>query len=674
MASLYFTDSVIQKNLTAIYQRYHLKPLYLMSTSGNFVVIQAQNKNKRKFIIKLRKKKSQDARRQFIKEAAFFQFLIKARLKNSYLPDKLIVQTKKQPEFIIYSYINSYPLNGYYFYIGRRRKAEFYQTNLGAYLSELQSLTPHFLKQHPEVKLPVLKFKQLFKQFEEEQKKCRHLSDKLIRQVKKILWQEKNSFDQAPLVLTHADFNPKNILIKNGLISLIDWSDLSLTNPLYDLALLSLALWEDPELATNWKYQNLSALNADINKQKLFLLNQLIIIPRFINIIDDSIVGLKDDLRNGLINRQTFDKIHSIALSARRATLQKLKHLISTYQENFTPCPINRQIENFSSHRYVQKFIKQKQKELKIKHPTLKQIKIIKRDFLQISKRLIAEYKLPYQTLIAKIKIERGDDLGWQSWVVFSAINNYHRSRGLAPRPLAYFANHHLLIYQKKQGVILSDLNKAKLKIPPTSLGEKIATATFKLHCLPLNRLKQIKLLSNYNTAEQILFLKRHQQKFPHLSKLKLTTLAQQLEKIYQSLPQTKPVFIHGDLQPQNIIISHRLSAGFIDFDNGLFDDPLADVGNFIIQASSIHLTAPQTNKLRLSFWQQYQKLAKLPSHKELWLRLNFYLIMGLVKNLNFHIYLQQFHLLPADLTKIRQILKNKNKPLEKIINLIDNL
>ncbi len=674
MANLYFTDSIIQKKLTAIYQRYHLKPLYLMSTSGNFVVIQAQNKERQKFIIKLRRKKSLDARQQFIKEITFFQFLIRARLKNSCLPDKLIVQTKKQPEFIIYSYINSYPLNGYYFYIGRRRKDEFYQTNLGAYLSQLQSLTPRFLKQHPKIKLPVLKFKQLFKQFEEEQKKCRHLSNKLIGQVKKILLQEKNSFDQAPLVLTHADFNPKNILIKNGLISLIDWSDLSLANPLYDLALLSLALWEDPELATNWKYQNLSALNADVNKQKLFLLNQLIIIPRFINIIDDSIAGLKNDLKNGLINQQTFNKIHSIALSARKATLQKLKHLISTYQENFAPSHINQQIENFSSFRYVQKFIKQKQRELKIKHPTLKQIKIIKRDFLQISKRLIAEYKLPYQTLIAKIKIERGDDLGWQSWIIFSAINNYYRSRGLAPLPLSYFANHHLLIYKKKQGVILSDLKKSKLQISPASLGEKIATATFKLHCLPLERLKQIKLLSNYNTAEQILFLKRHQQNFPQLSKFKLTALAQQLEKIYQSLPQIKPAFIHGDLQPQNIIINSKSTASFIDFDNGLFDDPLVDVGNFIIQASSIHLSAPQTNKLRLSFWQQYQKLAKLTNNEELWPRLNFYLIMGLVKNLNFHIYLQQFHLLPADLAKIRQILKNINKPLIKILNLINNL
>ncbi len=666
----HFPPQIIDQTLNNIYKKYNLTPIYHMSTSGSYVVVQAKNNQGEKFIIKLRRRATNQAYQQFYKETTFFKFLSKQNIPNSYSPAQIIVNTKIQPEYIIYSYINSHPLNGYYFYIGRRRKTTFYQTNLGEYLNHLHSLTNKFTTKHPEIKLPLIKFNQLLKQFDQYLPACQPLiPSQQIKKIREALLLEKKFIQSSPLVLSHGDFNPKNILIgKNG-ISIIDWSDLALANPTYDLAMLSLSLWEDPALANQWKFDNLSALQVDMNKQKLFLLNQLFLFPRFIKIIQDSITGLDDDRQKNIISQTAHDKVKDIAKQALVAAQENLQKLNKTYWDNFSPSPINKHIELFSNKNFVQKFIQQNQQKLKLKTNRLMGVKIIKRDFVKISKRLIAEYKLPYRRLIAKIKIERGDDLAWQSFVVFSAINNHPASRGMAPLPLHYFPKYNLLIYQKKSGQLLSEL-KDKTRIDPKKLGGEIAKSLSALHSLPLSSLKQIKLLRNYDTSEQISFLYHHEDNFADLKKFKLKKIADKLNNIYQQIKTNQTVFIHGDLQPQNIILSNHNKIGFIDFDNGLFDDPLVDVGNFVIQAPTTGLSAAAIKQLRLSFLSNYFRLNNLSWQDKLVnRRLNFYLIMGLVKNLNFHIYfyvqLKQKGLIPQDLQKIKLLLKYINKPFD---------
>ena len=662
-----FSPQTINEALTRIYKKYNFTPLYQMSTSGDYVVVQVKNKFKEKYIIKLRKRSTSKSYDQFYKEAVFFKFLSKQAIPLNYSPPQIIVNTKTKPEYIIYSYINSHPLNGYYFYIGRRRKKIFYQTNLGSYLNHIQLLTNKFINSHPQIKLTRLNFNYLLKQFDLYLSACKTIiPSKHIKEARQALLQEKKFIQSSPLVLSHGDFNPKNILIgKNG-ISIIDWSDLALANPCYDLAMISLALWEDPALANQWKFDNLSALKTDINKQKLFLLNQLFLFPRFIKIIQDSIAGLEDDKNKNIISQAAYIKVKEIAKQALRAAQENFLKLNQSYWDNFAPSPINSHIELFSNKNFVQKFLKQNQQKLQLKSAKLVELKIIKRDFVKISKRLIAEYKLPYKRLIAKIKIERGDDLAWQSFVVFSAINNHPASRGMAPLPLHFFSKYNLLIYQKKSGKLLSEA-QGKIKISPAKLGEEIAKSLSALHSLPLTSLKQIKLLRNYDTKEQINFLYNHENNFSELKKFKLKTIAKKLDKIYQQIKTNQPVFIHGDLQPQNIILSPRNKIGFIDFDNGLFDDPLVDVGNFIIQAPTTGLSPLATKKLRESFVSHYFYLNNLSlEDKFVNQRLNFYLIMGLVKNLNFHIYfyvqLKQKSLIPKDLQKIKLLLKYINE------------
>ncbi len=145
-------EEKIQEIFRKILNKHQLKPLYIMSTSGDFLVWQCVDEQGENYILKIRKKDDKALKREFINEILINIFLEKKRLKS--FPYKIIDYSfKNKPEFLLYKMLSGQALNGYYFLIGSRNKKNYYPKKIVYLLNFLQSQTEYFKKFHHSIKL-----------------------------------------------------------------------------------------------------------------------------------------------------------------------------------------------------------------------------------------------------------------------------------------------------------------------------------------------------------------------------------------------------------------------------------------------------------------------------------------------------------------------------------------
>lgn len=656
-----FSKEIINRTANNIYCQYKLKPKFTMSTSGEFFVKKVTGKDD-SFLLKIRLNQAKFFKKRFINEIEINKLLQLKKIKTLILPKKLIYQTSSQPEYLLYTFIAGSPLSNYFFYIGARQENKLLNSYLLTTIVQLQKLPLGKYKQ----KLTVKKFKEnleIYNQYENVLAK--YITSSKRKSIKKILHQNRHLLDQAPLVLTHGDLNPKNIVIKNKKCAVLDWSDVHLNNPLFDLTNFYLFAWNQSQFKQKIKNFIYSQYRNLDNPDRLYLLNRIILLPGVIDTAEQSIIGLKKDRAKKLldpVNERRLEK------KARRMIKQNIKNFLKIvrYLEEWPQAPmITKSIPLFANPDYVDKFLKQQKKQLNLIRPwqqlTVKNLRLSMREGDQ---KLISQYTLRYPNgsryqLMAKIRMERGDDLAKQSYQILKILWGWPATKKLISQPLRFYQPHHLYIYKKTLGQSLAEkiesgsLNKKQI----TSCIKQAAQVLASLHALPTTKFDKISFTNNYNIKQQIKWLDYHLQRQPNFKNKINLVLVKKIKRLSQAKPK-KLSFIHGDFQLQNLIIKNS-KIKLIDFDNSEINDPAIDVGNFLNQINYKGLLKNQAPFLRRTFLEEYARLTNLPFNAEVWQRLNFNIIMGLVKNINFNFLFHSYDWVKHDLKIIKYLIKN---------------
>lgn len=668
-----FSPQIIEKTLQIVIKKHNFEPEHLMSTSGEFFVMTLRRGNK-KFLIKIRKNKGSLARKKFINEIATIKFLNKIYSKKLLLPKIFVSQTKTSPEYFIYEYIKGFPLNNFYISIGKRLTDKFLQTNFIEIFHNL-----HLLKIPANIALQKNTFVNNYKIFKGNQLVLKkYISNQLIKKINVLLINQARFFNNTPLVLSHGDINPKNIVLSKNKLALIDWSEVHLNNQLFDLSSLYLFAWNRPDIKTVIKDYIFGNHHQLINSYHLFLLNRLILIPKNIQTMENSILGLSLDKKNKIILPETEIKLKKIAKQAIANYIIEIERIVwhlSLWQK---PNSVIRAIEIFYSFVPAKKFISAHLEKFGLnKNWQLK--KLINHRFVarQGDQKLITEYVFTNgqksKIIMGKIRLERGDDLAKQSYQIIKKLWQAPEGKELISQPLYYFAKHHLYIYEKTLGVSLADLieNKknqnTKILIP---LIKRSAAIMSKLHQVPIKNFSKVNFYKNYDLTQQLNWLEKNLYKNKEFKNKKNISLLKNLRTLQKKVVNWRAnnrVFIHGDFQLQNLIL-YKNKLRLIDFDNAEINDPLIDVGNFLNQINYKNLLFKKSYFLRQLFLQTYLKQNQQELNQKNTRVLNFYIIMGIIKNINLNFLENKNDLVIYDLKKINYIYNHLT------VNPVDNL
>jgi thiamine kinase-like enzyme len=188
-----------------------------------------------------------------------------------------------------------------------------------------------------------------------------------------------------------------------------------------------------------------------------------------------------------------------------------------------------------------------------------------------------------------------------------------------------------------------------------------------RIHYMRRQLFRNINFPKNYDLPKQLHWLDYNLKRFPAY-KLQVVKLLKDIRELNRRTATSPTTFIHGDFQLQNLIVQNaRMKV--IDFDNADFSDPLTDVGNFLNQINYHNLLQKQAPKLRRAFLTAYLKQTGLRLNADVKLRLNAYIIMGIIKNVNLNSLQRNLALIRHDIKKIKFILKNQHQnPLSNLI------
>ncbi len=668
-----FSTNAVNNVLNKVLQKYDLKPKHIMSTSGEFLVMMLQH-GKQKFLIKIRLNNQAVAQKKFTNEIELIKFLEKKSIKGLVTAKIFSSNIANQPEYLLYKYINGYPLNGFYINIGQRATKNFLATNFFQVLKKLQRV-----KIPNKLFLEKKFFKSNFTTFNKNKVYFhKYASQNLFQTVTNLLRQQKNFLNNTSLVLTHGDINPKNLILTDRKLALIDWSEAHLNNPLYDLSCLYLFAWNRPEIKQDIKSNIANGFPEIDNPYHLFLLNRLLLIPRNIRIMENSITGLKLDRKNKHILPNTeikFKKIARQAIAYYVEEAERISEYLSLWQK---PNSTVRSIETLSTFKSANHFINKYKKIFGLKKAWhLKEIINHRLVVRTGDQKLITEYLFSNgkktTSIMGKIRWERGDDLARQSYQIIKTIWLSPNGHKLISQPLGYFPQQKLYIYEKTLGRSLADLITNKnyqTKKNLTPLIKKSAQTMSILHKLPTKNFSNIKFTNNYNISEQLNWFSNNIKKNKRFNNKKNITLLKNLLTLQAKVSRfrkNKYKFIHGDFQLQNLIL-YRNKLKLIDFDNAEINDPLIDVGNFLNQINYKNILYKNSIYLRRQFLATYLKLNNIKLDRDIITSLNFYIIMGIIKNINLNFLEKKFELVVYDLKKISYLYKNiTNDPVENL-------
>ncbi len=322
MKDKFFSKNKIKKTLDSVLLDNNLKVLYNMSTSGDFVVKHCTDADGKNFILKIRRRSSDELRRQFVNEVFAIKFL--SEKSYSKFPFNIISHSVTLgSEFLLYEMIDGVPLNGYYFLVGKRNKGEYDISSIVDLISWLQKDENGFIGSNSSIKLVENNYSKSVEYFSSYKDiYVKYFGDNCFGSAIKILEQNKELLNKD-LVLSHGDLNPKNILVKteDG-ITFIDWTDVCVDNKLSDVVRLYLSSWNVPR-----KQERLKSLsfNEILNSKDLFNVNIIILIGNFLKILENSHIGLNDDFEKKLIDKESMNKMIERIEQARSFGIDQFK-------------------------------------------------------------------------------------------------------------------------------------------------------------------------------------------------------------------------------------------------------------------------------------------------------------------------------------------------------------
>jgi thiamine kinase-like enzyme len=658
-----FTNQQIIQTINQVTSRHQLIPEYIMSTSGELFVLSMKRK-KQQYLLKIRKINEKFAQIKFKNEINILSNLKKKNIPGLILPTFITANTKQQPEYLLYSFIAGWPLNTFYIYIGKRLTPAFLKTDFLNIIKKIQT------SKLSTKTLECYTFKKNFNTFLRHQNQLKkYISLTTFSKIKKTIQINKKLLDTAPLVLTHGDINPKNLIITKNKLSIIDWSDVHLNNPLYDLSMLYMFAWNRPEIMKKIKEFLIYSFPQIPNPDHLHLINRLILTPKMIGIMENSIKGIKKDKKNKIILAKTERELIFTAKLAIDNLISDAKKIIWYFEMCNQPIKSVKTINKLHNFNSARLFIHKNENILKIKRGwNLTKMEIHRLIIRTGDQKLIAEYTLQKGSskkyLMAKIRIERGDDLAKQSYLILKSIWNCNAGKKLISRPLSYFPKENLFIYEKTLGHSLASLiedNKITSHKKLINLIVKAAKLLYSLHSLPKQHFANTNFINNYDISEQLFWFENTLKNYSPINtkeNFNLLNKLGQINNLYKSNKLTEKKFIHGDFQLQNLILNKN-TIRLIDFDNAEINDPLIDVGNFINQINYKGLLSKQATALRIAFLNNYLHYAKIKINKEIIKKINFYIIMGIIKNINYNFLEGQNDLIRYDIKKINYLVSH---------------
>lgn len=270
--------------------------------------------------------------------------------------------------------------------------------------------------------------------------------------------------------------------------------------------------------------------------------------------------------------------------------------------------------KTFGNRRWLEIFFQKNLKRFFPNYQKITKIEIKKQkpglsrgEFLKYKISLIKEYEIQEKEIYLK-KAKRRE---------YRILKKIQKSKLLLPRPLYYFPESELILYQGIKGKILKELIKEK-RLKPEMI-KKIAEFLVNLHQIKIQNIKKYSQNQLKRKASGILLaFRRHY--LPLFEKVKeiINKILFLRIKFLKEFPLS---FAHNDFTPSNIVITEDQNIGVIDFDHAQLNDHLVDVGMFLAQINSCKFQANFSERKKL-IWQNlfkeyYLKFAKLNPKKE---------------------------------------------------------
>ena len=580
---------ILEKRIQKILLDNDLKMLYNMSTSGDFVVKQCVNKKGENFILKVRKKKTEKLRQQFINEIFINIFLGKS--PNRSFPYEIIsYDVSKESEHILYKLVEGRPLNGYYFLIGKRNSKFYIPKKIVDLILYLQSKKEDYEKFNSKIVLDKVGYRGSRKHFlKYEDIYIKYFNKESFLKVKQFIDANKERLDND-LVLCHGDLNPKNVLIReDDNLTFIDWTDIRLDNSLSDVARLYLASWN---IKGKQKELKKEAYKKILKSKRLFHLNIVILMGNFLKILDDSSEGIESDYKKGYINSRTRVKLVTEISKAKESSVIIFRESFD-YLDNLF---LNKKdfkniINNFSNKNFVLDFLNKHKEEFKIKEEAHNlELKIHHKRYSENSKRLIVTYRFKDGTqkkeYTAKIRIYKGNNLASKSWFMSKLIwDSMESTDKYIAKPLYYFSDHGVFVYETAKGESFGEILKSRALSDKDKI-EKIKKATkylVELHKVDISKTEKRKFLTSNNIFTHLNFLEEFIKWGREEHEVRIKEAIRKVKKEIKNFSSIQKTLIHGDFQIENFIFNGS-KMRLIDFDDSEINDPLVDVGNFLVQ------------------------------------------------------------------------------------------
>jgi len=281
-----FNAALLTERKENVFEKYSLTPQHILSTTGHYYVTGCVNKRGVEYILKIRLKDNALEKKLFLKEIAFWKML--SRLKHYPLskPKKIYFDVSRKPEYLLYQKIDGQGIGNLHYIYNIKSSFESVKSIFNG-LRYLQKNTDKIRKGLPRInKKTFAENMKFFRSFQTTA--LQYLPKESLADAEKIIKKNKKFINRQPLVISHGDLNPRNIIVSGKKTALIDWSNICLNNEMFDVAFLSLYFLLPPKTDSD-VYSAFVGPNGNDEKKRLFLLNQLIIIPKFIQIQSDSI-------------------------------------------------------------------------------------------------------------------------------------------------------------------------------------------------------------------------------------------------------------------------------------------------------------------------------------------------------------------------------------------------
>ncbi|MFH1610324.1 MAG: aminoglycoside phosphotransferase family protein [Patescibacteria group bacterium] len=281
MKKTFFTEQKVFKTKDKVLENKNIQILSKMGLSDDFYTVLCKDNHNNQYVLKIRKEKSRTTRQGFLTEIHILKQLSRQKDIGLLVPEYLSSNTYSSPEWLIYKFSEG--------------------SSIGWWSGFEEWFTDKHIKKLPKIvssiskvtinsnKIKKISYNQTIKIFNKRKNILKkYLSSEQIKKGSDILKKNKQIFNKANFVLTHGDLHPGNIVLnKKDKLVVIDWFNAHLNNAAFDPCFVWFSLWGYPEEQKEF----LDEITQENSKQKgfkkLFSLNQIILTPKFLEIMDN---------------------------------------------------------------------------------------------------------------------------------------------------------------------------------------------------------------------------------------------------------------------------------------------------------------------------------------------------------------------------------------------------